>query len=85
MTEQPPSLDPQSHVTAIIQTLNRMMESLHMMTLGQLVPTIILRNPEADESTVVVSADKLPELADYLQRIRDVKMTPVNDEIERKH
>lgn len=85
MTEQPPSHDPQSHVTSMLQSMNRMLEALHMMTLGQLIPTIILRNPMADESTVVVSADKLPELADYLQRIRDVRMTPVNDEIERKH
>jgi hypothetical protein len=81
MTE--PNAD--AHITALMQSINKMLEALHMMTLGQLVPTIILRNPVEDRSSVVASADQLPELADYLQRIRDARLTPMENEIERKH
>ena len=85
MTEPTPVDGADYHVTALLQSVNRMMEALSMMTLGEFRATIILRHPEVEAASVVVTADPLPDLADYLARIRDRRMTNFSDELERKH
>jgi hypothetical protein len=79
MDTPPKDLMTQMQISTMLSKMEFMLRALDHMGGGQFRASIVLRAPDNDAASIVVSTDTLQDLADYMDRVRDAKVETIYD------